>query len=139
MKIILKEGTSFVIRFDRGDEVKEGLTHIAKTERIDAGSFSGIGAVSEVILNWYDPTIKAYSDRTVSEELELTSFNGNISTSKGAITVHAHGTFANSKFEAIGGHVKRMVISATCEVVLQKLNGKIERRYSEETGLNLMD
>ena len=37
-----------------------------------------------------------------------------------------------------GGHLNRAVISATCELVVTLLEGRVERRMDPEIGLNLM-
>ena len=38
-----------------------------------------------------------------------------------------------------GGHLNKAVISATCELVVQVLDGTVERRMDSEIGLYLMD
>ena len=39
----------------------------------------------------------------------------------------------------LGGHLNEAVISATCGLVLEIMDGTVERRLDPETGLNLME
>ena len=35
-----------------------------------------------------------------------------------------------------GGHLNRCVISATCEMVINVIDGEVDREFNEEVGLN---
>ena len=142
MKIILKDNRRYVLRFDKGEELIEGLIGFCETEKIEAGWFFGIGAVSEIIISHYEVDAKKYSDREYKEKLEIISLLGNIAkmTDKGEekTIIHIHGSFSNPEMATIAGHIKKLIVGPTCEIVLEKLEGKIEREYSDEIGLNLM-
>ena len=53
--------------------------------------------------------------------------------------IHIHLTAGRADGTVIGGHLKRAVISATCELVLHTVYGRVPRFYDERTGLNLME
>ena len=39
--------------------------------------------------------------------------------------------------KVFGGHLNKAIISATCEMVINIINGKVDRFYDDVTGLNL--
>ena len=138
MKIILRQGDSLILRFDRGEEVIEELHNYCRDNNIKAGFISAIGAVSEVELKYYDITEKKYQAKFLKNNLELVSLLGNMSMHENEVVVHVHGVFSDKEMNTKAGHVTRMVVAATCEMELRSIKGKISREHSEEIGLKLM-
>lgn len=114
------------------------LTEFCKENNIFAGFFSGLGACSEVMLAYYDLERKEYLDHHKKEDLEIVSLTGNIAKMDEKIVIHVHGSVSNRAFQTFSGHVKKLVVSATCEVHLTTLPKRMERAFDEETGLNLL-
>ena len=138
MKVILRENATYVVRLDKGDELIASLIQFCEGEKIEAGHFSGIGLTQELILSYYNVARKQYEDHELNEQMEITGLTGNAATKGYETIVHCHGTFGDARMNVIGGHVKKLVVGATCEITFQQLKGKIERAHNAETGLNLM-
>jgi len=138
MKIILKDGKKFILRFDRGEELIEELKKFCLAKKIKAAFFSAIGAASQVELAHYDIDKKRYSNKIIRQKLEIDSLLGNTTLMDGKIIVHGHGVFSDQTMQAQAGHVNRLTIAATCEIFLEVLRGGVKRKYDEKTGLNLM-
>ena len=138
MKLILQDNNQYILRFDRGEEMVAGLVDFCREHQITAGSFTIIGAVSEVILSYYNIESKKYEDRNIVEDLEITGIIGNVAKLNGEVALHMHGTFSDRDMKVIGGHVKMMIVSGTGEVVLTVYKGEISREFDELSGLNLM-
>jgi predicted DNA-binding protein with PD1-like motif len=138
MNLIIQKGNKFILRFDRGEELISGLAAFCQKKEIRAAFLSAIGAAQELELSFYDLEKKKYSDKNFHAPLEVCGLTGNIAQMAGKIIIHAHGCFSDAKMRTIGGHIKKLVVAGTCEVLIQKFKGKIERRSNEETGLNLM-
>ena len=138
MKVILQNKNTIVLRFDLDEEVINELAHFCLQQQIHSGAFSAIGAAKEVIIACYNLQDKKYEDMTIIQEVEIVGVLGNIATMEGKTVVHAHGSFSDETYMTKAGHVKKLVVSATCEVILNVFEGTIERAYDERTGLSLM-
>jgi len=138
MNVILEDGKNLVVSFEPGEDIMAGMRKLCDERDVTAGMWSGIGAVREVELAWYDVDEKEYSIKTFKEKLEIASLLGNVGRLEGEVAVHAHGVFSGKDMQAFGGHVNRAIVGAACEVCLNVLPGTIKREYSEELGLNLM-
>jgi len=138
MKFILQDKNQYMLRFDRSGDIIQGVIDFCGDQRITAGYFSAIGAVSEIVISYYNLDKKEYEDRHITENLEITGIIGNVATLDGTIIVHTHGTFSGSNMHVLGGHIKKIIVSATGEVMFNKLEGTIMREYDDNTGLNLM-
>ena len=133
-----ESGRVLVVRLERGEEIVSALLACAKEHGIRAGSVSGIGAISSAVLGFFNPATKAYRENAFSEPLEILSLTGNLSTKDGAPYAHLHASLGRENGEAIGGHLVSAKVSATAELIVQPLNGTLERQFSEEIGLNLL-
>jgi len=138
MKIIFQSKNKYVLRYDKGEELVEGLSNFCQTQNIEAGFFFGIGSAQEIIIAFYDVDTKEYREEVIKETVEIVNLFGNIAKMEGKIIIHAHGSFSDPKMQIRAGHVKKLVIAATGEIILEALDGKIEREYSPDIGLNLM-
>ena len=132
-------GEDIVARLEVGEEVIASLSDIAEKEGLTFASVSGIGAADDIAVSVYDVKAKKYFDNEFREPMEITSLLGTVSEKDGAPYIHIHATAGRRDGTAVGGHLKRAVISATCELVLHTVYGRVPRFYDERTGLNLME
>jgi predicted DNA-binding protein with PD1-like motif len=138
MKIIIQDKESYIVRFDRGEELVIGLIAFVVQENIGVAHFTAIGAAGELLLSYYSLPTKEYQDHEIKEDMEIAGLVGNVAYMNNKPVIHAHGTFSRPDLSVIGGHVKKLVVSATCEVHLSQLGGHTTRGFDEETGLNLL-
>ncbi|MBD7914424.1 DNA-binding protein [Clostridium sp. Sa3CUN1] len=127
-----------VLRLEKGDEVIEAITELCKKEDIKLGSILGLGAANYVTVGLFKIDEKKYYSNTFEEDFEITNLTGNISRMNGEVYLHIHGTFANIQGICIGGHLNKAIISATSEIIINIINGEVDREFSDEIGLNLI-
>ena len=53
--------------------------------------------------------------------------------------LHFHINVCNEQMQVCGGHLNACCISATCEITITKIEGTVERRFSDDIGLNLYE
>jgi predicted DNA-binding protein with PD1-like motif len=132
-------GGSWLVVLEGGDEIIEAVTQFAREEEIEAGHFTGIGAVGSAELGHYDVDRQQYAWRSFAEPLEIVSLTGNVAKKGGNIVVHAHVAVGTHAMALFGGHLKKAVVSATCEIVLHEFEGELRRTHDPRTGLHLVD
>ena len=49
---------------------------------------------------------------------------------------HLHMSAAGKDGSVVGGHLKRAMISVTCEMVITMIDGVVDREFVAELGLN---
>ena len=129
----------YFIRIDRGEEIVSTLTEFCNKRSIKLGKIFAIGAVNEVEIGLFDPLKKEYHSNTINGTFEILSITGNITSNKDQPYLHMHIMLSDSEYNAFGGHLNRAVVSATCEVIIEEYEGKLERYFDENIGLNLID
>ena len=133
-----KFGSDYVLRIQKGGEILSCIETVCQKENILLGTVTGLGAVGEIVLGVFDREKFAYQSRTYTGDLELGSCSGNISTMDGKTYLHIHAVAGNpDKDFCMAGHMSRAVVSLTGEFILHKIEGRVEREYSPEVGLNL--
>ena len=135
-----KYDDTYVIRMDRGEEVVASLTEFCRKEAVVLGSVQALGAADRVMVGLYDVGTREYHKRVYEEPMEITSLVGSISKKEGEPYLHLHINLCREDMSVIGGHLNECRISATCEMFVRKINGRVERKLDEDvTGLNLYE
>ena len=129
----------YVVVLEKGERLIETIKKFCSQNDISSGFFFGIGALDEAELMHYIVSAKKYTSERYKQPLEITNLTGNVTMVDGDISIHCHITLGDVNMEAIAGHLKEGIVGATCEIVLIKLDAKIERKLDEKIGLNLMD
>ena len=124
-------------RIDRGEEILAAVREIAGTEHIQLASVSALGATNDFTVGVYNVDEKQYHANDFKGNFEIVSLTGTINTMDGEFYTHLHMSAGDEKGQVFGGHLNRAVVSAVCEMVITVIDGVVDRRFSEEIGLNL--
>ncbi len=130
-------GNTIVARIDRGEEILAAIREIARTEHIQLASVSALGATNDFTVGVYNVDEKQYHANDFKGNFEIVSLTGTINTMDGEFYTHLHMSAGDEKGQVFGGHLNRAVVSAVCEMVITVIDGVVDRRFSEEIGLNL--
>lgn len=128
---------TIVARIDRGEEILAAVREIAGAEHIQLASVSALGATNDFTVGVYNVDEKQYHANDFKGNFEIVSLTGTINTMDGEFYTHLHMSAGDEKGQVFGGHLNRAVVSAVCEMVITVIDGVVDRRFSEEIGLNL--
>jgi len=132
-------GRSYLVVFDKGEEVMSGLTTFARHYDLQAGYVVGIGAFRSARLGYYDPATKDYRPIAQKEQAEVLSLIGNLARKDPEPFWHVHVTLGLPDGSARGGHLLEATVGPTLELVITESPRRVERRYDPETRLYLLD
>lgn len=131
-------GNKYVIRLEKGEEIVTSLKELCEKEKINLGTVTGIGAVGEVEIGYFETKTKKYHSKALKGDMEILNLNGNISEMNEEIYLHLHISLSDENLNATGGHLNSAVISATGEIIIDVIEGKVDREFDDEIGLNLL-
>lgn len=130
-------GNDIVVRIDKDEEILEQLEAVAQKEKIALASVEALGAVNDFTVGVFHTDVKKYYSNRFTGMFEIVSLEGTISTMDDKYYAHIHMSAGDAKGNVYGGHLNSANVSATCEMVIHVMDGRVERRFSEEIGLNL--
>ena len=81
---------------------------------------------------------KKYYANEFKGDYEIVSLTGTINTMNGEYYSHMHLSAGNDQGEVFGGHLNKAIVSATCEMVIQVINGQVDRYFDEENWIKFI-
>jgi predicted DNA-binding protein with PD1-like motif len=127
-----------VLVFEKGDEFVEQLLAFARREKLTAGSFTGIGAFSDVVLGFFERERKDYKRIPLAEQVEVLTLAGDITLKDADPQVHAHVVVGKADGTAWGGHLLEGHVWPTLELVVVESPAELRRTVDDETRLPLI-
>ena len=134
------DGYNYLMRLETGERLNEALEKFAAETNIDGAWLSGLGAASNIMLGFYQLSVKSFKARTIGQTMEVVSLTGNIALDEsGKVVFHLHGVFADEDYNTIGGHVQDLVTGATLELFVHRAYKPTYRKHDDATGLQLLE
>ena len=113
------------------------MNEVALKENIKLASVQALGATNDFTVGVFKVDEKKYYSNTFTGNFEIVSLTGTINTMNNEFYTHIHMSAGNDKGEVFGGHLNRAIVSATCEMIIEIIDGTVDRKFDEEIGLNL--
>ena len=133
------EAPAYLLVFHTGQEVMKGLLAFAKKYDLVAGHVTGIGALSGVVIGYFDPEKNEYLRHEENGQAELLSLNGNLALNHNEPFFHIHIALGLRDGSARGGHLFEATVRPTVELVLTTSPRPVRREIDHETGLPMLD
>ena len=132
-------GNKYFIRIDKGEEILSTLKKFCEQEKISLAEVKALGAVDDFNVGLFDVAEKKYHTTHFQFPAEIVSLWGTVTTKDGKFYAHVHLSAADKDGHVFGGHLNNARVSATCEMIVEVSEGTVERKFSEEIGLNLFE
>ena len=129
---------TIIVRMDKGEDIVEQVKNVALKEKIKLASISALVAINELTVGVFKKKEKKYYANEFKGDFEIVSLTGTINTMNDEYYSHMHLSAGNDQGQVFGGHLNKAIVSATCEMVIQIINGEVDRYFDEEIGLNLL-
>src|SRR5713226_4090884 len=138
---ILSDGDAktYLLVFRTGQEVMKGLLAFAQKHKLVAGHLTGIGAISDAVVGYFDPQKKAYLRIQEKGQAEVLSLTGNLALNNDEPFFHVHVALGLREGSARGGHLFEATVRPTVELVLTTYPKPVRRKIDPDTGLPLLD
>ena len=128
---------TIVARIDKGEEVLEKIKEIASKENIKLANVNALGATNDFTVGVFKTNEKKYYSNEFKGDFEIVSLTGTINTMNNEFYTHIHMSSGNDKGQVFGGHLNSAIVSATCEMVINIIDGRVDRYFDEDIGLKL--
>ena len=131
-----EDGKAAFVRLDRGADMLQELNEAAAKLGVEAGTVQAIGAVSELVIGYFDQGRKEYRTTALPSSFEISSGIGNVSLKDGKPFVHLHVVATGPDGAAVGGHLMEGSKVYVIEAYFRQLGGEPPvRAQDEEIGL----
>jgi predicted DNA-binding protein with PD1-like motif len=130
---------TFAVILKTGDEVFSSMKNFAAREHIAAAQITAIGALSDVVLRYFDWETKKYQSIPVREQVEVASLIGDVALDpKGKPAVHIHIVVGRHDGTAMAGHLGEAHVRPTLEAIVEEAPAYLQKVHDADTGLALI-
>jgi hypothetical protein len=130
---------TYAVVLETGDEVMDCLQRFVDAERIHAAQLAAIGALSDVVLMYFDWEKKDYLRIPVREQVEVASLIGDVAQSPtGDPSLHIHLVVGKRDGTAMAGHLAEGHVRPALEVIVTESPADLRKVKDAATGLALI-
>lgn len=131
-------GPAHILKPDYGSDLLKELQSYVVSKNINLAWLSGVGAVSEAVIRYYDQPEQKWTDLRFDKRMEVAGMWGNVSLLNGEPIVHVHIVLADEQGHCHGGHLADGTVVFNLEILLTTLSGPlVVRKMDAQTGLTL--
>jgi predicted DNA-binding protein with PD1-like motif len=130
------DGKAAMVRVPKGSDLLDALNKAVSDLGVRAGTIQVIGAVSKLMLGYFNQDQREYDTLDLPGHWEIASGLGNVSIRDSDPFVHLHIVASGPDGRTVGGHLMPGTIVFLAELYLRALDGEPPIRVmDEEIGL----
>ena len=126
-----KDSNSYLLVLKAGQPVIASLNAFMAKEKLPGAYFTGIGAVKNTEVAYYNIDQRKYVYKKFPGSMEVLAFNGNLGYFDNQPIVHPHITLGAPDYTVHGGHLKEAEVSLVLEIFITPVSKKIEREWND--------
>lgn len=129
----------YQLRFESGEALAEKLVNWLGAQQIGYATMSGLGAVREATVSYWNAHSREYEQHELDEQMEVVSLIGNATIREGSPFTHIHVALGRTDLSIVGGHLDDLVVHPNLEIEIRPEAATVERTFDDNCGLYLMD
>lgn len=129
---------TYALIFSKGDEIVSGITEFAQKNNIQSGHYQGIGDALQIEVGWFDYSRNQFLIIPI-EPAEVTSFTGDVAWYNKRPVAHTHMSAALRDGSVKGGHLFKMIVGPTFELIFTAEPTPLYKKLNEEFQAGLID
>lgn len=135
----VRDGSTWLLRLDDGQDLFEALTGFAAREEVRAGAIAfGIGMFRRATVGYWDG--ERYRPEELTVPHEVVGLHGTIARAEGRPSVHLHAALAGPDHRLVGGHLMQATVGVLQELLITSFPGRaFGRPMVESFGLRMLD
>ena len=134
----LEIGGGYLLRLDVGEKLPAGLVAFCRKLELPAATATGLGALRDIELGYYNVETRAYDRTRLEGSWELLSLFADVATWDGDLFAHTHVVLGGPDFVARGGHLFEGTVSVTAEIRVTPIEREIARKMNEDFRLHFL-
>ncbi len=140
VKLIAEHGGTrqYQLVFEPRAEIMATLTDFILRNKLKAVHFVGLGACTDAVIGFYDPSVRNYRRTQLTQQMEIVSLVGDAAPSEGGAGIHAHIALGFDDGTMHGGHLFEAHAFPTLELFIIASPIGIERRHDNAQNLDLL-
>ena len=130
---------TYAVVLETGEEIMSCLNRFIAAEKIGAAQLTAIGALSELVLMYFDWDKKDYLRIPVREQVEVASLIGDVAEGPdGKPSLHIHLVVGRRDGSAMAGHLAEGRVRPTLEVIVTENPAHLRKVKDRDSGLPLI-
>ncbi len=138
MRHVEVEG-GWLVRLEAGEKLPAAIGTFCRERGVPAATVSGLGALSDVELGYYDVAAGRYERTRLAGSWELLALTCTVAEWQGEPFPHTHVVISGPDFGARGGHLFEGTVSVTVELRVLAIRQPVRRAMDPAFGLHFLD
>lgn len=130
--------SSFILSLKEGESLFHNIINYASAINLDSAIFTGIGALSNILIGFYHRDTQQHTKRLFQGTYEIASLTGNVSLTDEGLFVHIHAAIADDNFQIFGGHLISAEAGASTEIAITPLNYTVHRKKHSDLNIKVI-